>query len=124
MLARDSYTYVHFPMVAGIVFAAVGLVVLIRGEDHLAQGRAALYGGLVVYLLGQAVFRLRNVGGVNRPRAVVAVALLVGIPAFDAASSLVQLVAPAVVLVALVSYEVWAFRDARAEIRHGEAPDG
>jgi hypothetical protein len=55
---------------------------------------------------------------------VAAAALLAGIPALDAASSLVQVVAPAVVLVALVGWEVWAFRDARAEIRHGEAPDG
>ena len=31
-LARDSYTYIHFLFVAGIVFAALGLVVLI--DDH------------------------------------------------------------------------------------------
>ncbi len=121
-LARDSYTYLHFPMVAGIVFVAVGLVVLILGEDHLAQGRAALYGGLVVYLVGQMLFRLRNVGGVNPGRAVLVVGLLVGIAALGPASSLVQVAAPAGALVALVAWEVWAFRDTRDEIRHGEGP--
>jgi low temperature requirement protein LtrA len=120
-LARDSYTYVHFPMVAGIVFIAVGLVVLIHDDGHLAQGRGALYGGVVAYLAGQALFRLRNVGGINPGRAVLAVALLVGIPALDPASALVQLVACAGSLVALVAWEVWAYRDARAEIRHSSA---
>jgi low temperature requirement protein LtrA len=121
-LARDSYTYLHFPMVAGIVFVAVGLVVLIHDDGHLDQGRGALYGGIVAYLLGQAVFRLRNVGGINPGRAVLVVALLVGIPALGPTSALVQLVAPAVALAALVAWEVWGYRDARADIRHGEHP--
>jgi hypothetical protein len=59
------------------------------------------------------------VGGVNRGRAVLLVALLAGIPALGPASSLVQVVAPAVALVALVIWEMWAYGDARDEIRHG-----
>ena len=66
-LARDSYTYAHFPLVAGIVFVAFGLVVLIGDHGHVDAGRYALYGGIVCYLAGHFLFRLRNVGGVNAP---------------------------------------------------------
>ena len=74
-LARDSYTYVHFLFVAGIVFAALGLVVLIHDDGHVDAGRYALYGGIVCYLVGHTLFRLRNVGGINRARTTTALVL-------------------------------------------------
>ena len=102
-LARDSYTYVHFLLVAGIVFVALGLVVLIGDHGHVDAGRYALYGGIVCYLVGHVLFRLRNVGGVNAPRAVAGVVLLLGIPTCRGLSTLGQVAVPAVVLTALVS---------------------
>ena len=86
-LARDSYTYLHFPMVAGIIYLALGLKKVAEyvgdTEHHpLADPLPttalwALYGGVALYLLGHLGFRLRNIGSINRPRAVVAVVLLV-----------------------------------------------
>ena len=121
-LARDSYTYLHLPMVAGIVFVALGLLILSAGHEHVDGGRYALYGGLILYFAGHFGFRLRNVGSVNWARLVVATLLLVLMILFAAghASALVQLVVPAVVLVALVGYEVRAHRSARAEVRRAE----
>jgi low temperature requirement protein LtrA len=119
-LARDSYTYVHFLFVAGIVFVALGLVLLIGDEGHVDAGRYALYGGIVCYLVAHALFRLRNVGGVNLPRAVAGLILLAGIPGFADLTTLGQVAVPAVVLTAVVIVEVRMFRDARDAIRHRE----
>jgi low temperature requirement protein LtrA len=118
-LARDSYTYIHFLLVGGIVFVAFGLVVLVGEQGHVDAGRYALYGGTIAYLVGHFLFRLRNVGGVNVPRAVAGVVLLAAIPAAAGTSTLAQVALPAMVLSGLVAYEVWAFRAPRDAIRHG-----
>ena len=117
-LARDSYTYVHFLFVAGIVFVALGLVVLIGDHGHADAGRYALYGGIICYLVGHFLFRLRNVGGINVARAVAGLILLAGIPTLGGLSTLGQIAVPAFVLCALVIFEVRAFREPREAIRH------
>jgi len=116
-LARDSYTYVHLLFVGGIVFVALGMVLLVGDHGHVDAGRYALYGGIVCYLVGHLLFRLRNVGSINVGRAVVGVLMLTGIPTLAALSALVQVAVPAVTLAALVAVEVRAFREPRNEIR-------
>ena len=64
-LARDSYSYLHLPMVAGIVFAAMGLYLLVS-EQHVDAGRYALDGGIALYLAGHLAFRLRNLGSTQQ----------------------------------------------------------
>jgi low temperature requirement protein LtrA len=117
-LARDSYTYAHFPLVAGIVFTAFGLVVLIGDDGHVDAGRYALYGGIICYLAGHFLFRLRNVGGVNAPRAIAALVMLLAIPIAGGLTTLGQVAVPAIVLTILVAVEVRAFRQPRDAIRH------
>ena len=62
-MARDSYSYLHLPMVAGIVLVALGLKKTIgHFDDHLdAVPAFALLGGLAIYLLGHVAFRYRHV---------------------------------------------------------------
>ena len=126
-LARDSYTYLHFPMVAGVIYLALGLkkVALYVGDtDH--YGLAAplpptalwsLYGGVAAYLLGHLAFRLRNLGTINRPRALVAVLLLLVPLALGRVPALAALAVLAAVLVALIAFEVVRYADARASVR-------
>jgi hypothetical protein len=55
-LARDAYTYLHLPIIAGIIAVAVGNDLLIA-EPHQAPtgvGVAMLLGGPALYLLGSA----------------------------------------------------------------------
>ena len=118
-LARDSYTYLHLPMVAGIVFAAMGLFLLVS-EEHVDAGRYALDGGIALYLAGHVAFRLRNLGSLNYGRAVALVVALALIPATGTLPSLGQLAVPAVGLIGLVGREVYVYRGWRAAIRHGE----
>jgi low temperature requirement protein LtrA len=126
-LARDSFTYLHFPMIAGIIYLALGLkkvALYVADSEHHAltdplTGTAlwALYAGVAVYLIAHLGFRLRNVGSINRPRAVVALLVLLGPLAVGRLPALVQLTVLAGVLAALVSYEVIAYADARAAVR-------
>src|SRR4029079_2130801 len=77
-LARDAYTYLHVPIVAGIIAVAVGDNLLIaHPESGLhAVGVARVLGGPALSLLGEGLFRLRVTGAVDVPRFAVA-ALLV-----------------------------------------------
>jgi low temperature requirement protein LtrA len=118
-LARDAYTYIHLLFVGGIVFAAMGLFLLVS-EEHVDAGRYALDGGIALYLFGHTLFRLRNLGSLNRGRTVALLLALAFIPLTSRAAALIQLLLPAVLLCALVGWEVWAFRTWRTEIRHDE----
>src|SRR5271154_322097 len=69
-LARDSYSYLHFPMVAGIALIAVGLKrTLLHVDDQLTLVSAtALLGGGAMYLLAHVAFRLRNMHNLSTRR--------------------------------------------------------
>ncbi|HEX5621915.1 MAG TPA: low temperature requirement protein A, partial [Solirubrobacteraceae bacterium] len=62
-IARDSFSYLHFPMVAGIVLIALGLKKTIEHVDDPLKlvPAAALLGGAAIYLLAHVAFRWRNV---------------------------------------------------------------
>jgi low temperature requirement protein LtrA len=126
-LARDSYTYLHFPMIAGIIYLALGLKKVaqyVADTEHHALtdplkgvGLWALYAGVAVYLIAHLAFRLRNVHSLNRQRALVAGLLLVAPLAVANLPALAQLAVLAGVLAALVLYEVIHFAQARARMR-------
>src|SRR6476659_6749154 len=69
-LARDSYSYIHFLLVAGIILLALGLKKAIgHPTDPLEDVPAfALVGGVAVYLLGLVAFRYRHIQTVNGHR--------------------------------------------------------
>jgi low temperature requirement protein LtrA len=69
-LARDAYTYLHVVMVAGIIVAAVGDELVIAHPTEELPGRevAAVVAGPAIYLLAQALFRLRMAGTVSWKR--------------------------------------------------------
>ncbi len=128
-LARDSYTYLHFPMVVGVIYLALGIkkVAEYVGDashhtlaDPLpATALWSLYAGVAAYLIGHLGFRLRNVGSVNVPRAVVAGLLLVTPLAAGQLPALAALAVLAAVLVALIVFEVVRYAEARAAVRAG-----
>ena len=121
-MARDSYSYIHFLMIYGIVLAALGLkkTLLDISEPLKTIPDVALFGGLAVYLLAHVAFRLRNMGTVNVQRVVVAVVLLALIPVGLAVPALVSLSVVAALLVLLVAYESMRFSEARHRIRFHE----
>ena len=73
-MARDSYSYLHLFMVAGIVLVALGIKKTVADVDEPLKQvpAAALFGGLALYYGGHVAFRWRNVHSINRQRVVVA----------------------------------------------------
>jgi low temperature requirement protein LtrA len=81
-LARDAYTYLHAPIVAGIIAVAVGddLLIAEPGEALHGVGLAMVLGGPALYLLGESLFRLRVTGAANAKRLAVAAVLVLLAP--------------------------------------------
>jgi len=119
-IARDSYTYLHLPMIAGIVIFAVGVKkTLGHVEDPLKDVPAvALCGGLALYLVALSAFKRRNVGSWNVPRLTVAAGLVAFVPAALELPALASLAIVAAAVCGLIAYEVNAYADARDRIRH------
>jgi low temperature requirement protein LtrA len=118
-LARDSYSYLHFPMIAGIVLLAVGLkkTELAVDEPLKTIPALALCGGVALYLVGHIAFRLRNVGTLNQHRAVATVLVLALIPVTLEVDAIWAMASVTTVLVLLIAYEAVRFREARARVR-------
>ncbi|MDH6460551.1 low temperature requirement protein LtrA [Micromonospora sp. A200] len=70
--ARDAYTLLHLPMIAGLILVAFGLKKALGGtpvghpDRWAVPDLAALYGGVVLYLLGLVAFEWRTVRRVGR----------------------------------------------------------
>jgi low temperature requirement protein LtrA len=119
-MARDSYSYLHFPMVAGIVLLALGLKKTLGDVDEPLKlvPASALLGGVVLYLLAHVAFRLRNVHTLNKQRLLCAIVVGASVPIAVKIPSLASLAGLAAVLVALIAYEAVRFAEARDHIRH------
>ncbi len=117
--ARDSYSYLHFPMVAGIVLTALGLKKTIAdvGESLDVVIAAAMLGGIAVYLLAHVAFRYRNVHSINNHRLACAVLLLVLIPVAVEVPALVTLAVAAAALTVLIALEAVRFAGSRERVR-------
>jgi len=121
-LARDSYSYLHYPMVAGIVLVALGLEYTLAHVDNPLDSvhRFALLGGVAFYLLAHVLLRLRNAHTVNWRRFGVALILLALCPFSPGVSSLASLAAVNVGLWAVIAYEtIKIYDDRRYALRHG-----
>jgi low temperature requirement protein LtrA len=121
--ARDSYNYLHLPMVAGIILFAFGVKTTLKGVDHhLATVPAvALCGGVALYLVALSALKRRNIGSFNIPRLVTAAVLIALTPVATAVPGLLALAFVAVASCALIAYETIAYAETRDRVRHGTA---
>jgi low temperature requirement protein LtrA len=122
-IARDSYSYLHFPMVAGIALIAVGMKLTIEHVDVSLKlvPAVALLGGAAMYLLAHVAFRLRNMHTLSGRRLVCSLVLLALLPAATALPAIATLGILAALLSALIAYEALRYADSRDRIRHGSA---
>jgi low temperature requirement protein LtrA len=118
--ARDCYSYLHFPMVAGIVLTALGIhEVLAHHEEHLDAVHAfALVGGVAIYLLGHVGLRLRGARTLNTRRLIIAAAALLLVPLATEAPALVVLALVNVPLWLLIAIETRSYGQVRYDLRH------
>jgi low temperature requirement protein LtrA len=129
-LARDAYSYLHLPMVAGIVLLALGLKKIVY---HVGQPNAdlleplkfieasPLYGGVALYLLAHLAFRWRNVRTLSRQRLIAALAIIGALPLTAILPALGSLGLLTFCMVALISYEAIHYAEFRAEVRRAES---
>ena len=119
-IGRDSYGYLHFPMIAGIVLGALGLKKTLGDVDDPLKlvPVVALFGGTTLYLLAHVAFRWRNIHTLNRQRLLCALLFLALIPVGVEIPALAALGIVAGVLALLITYETVRFSGARDRIRH------
>ena len=119
-IARDSFSFLHLPMVAGIVLVALGLKkTLEHVDDPLKTIPAfALMGGAALYLLAHVAFRWRNIHRFSTQRLVCAVALLALMPLVLEVPAAVSVAIVVAALGAVIVYEVVHFAELREKMRH------
>lgn len=128
-LATDSYTFLHLPLIAGIVLVALGLkkaLLYVADTEHHAPGEAlhgvpawTLTGGLALYLIALSSLRKRNLGSWNHQRLVVAVLLVAATPLLEHVPAAVLVLIVAAVVLALIAFERLRFADWRKQV-HAE----
>jgi low temperature requirement protein LtrA len=118
-LARDAYSYLHLPMIAGIVLFALGLkTTLAHVEEPLGTiPTLGLCGGVALYLLAHVALRLRMGGGLGHGRPLVALVLLGFLGIAGRVPALVALSVVALACASLIAYEALRHRESRAFIR-------
>jgi low temperature requirement protein LtrA len=129
-LARDAYSYLHLPMIAGIVLFALGLKKTIEqvGDPLGAVPAFALCSGLSLYFLTHVALRIRLVHSVRRAttarpgwiapgRLVTAIALIALLPAALELPALTGLALVTGVCWALIAYDLIHYRVERVEVR-------
>jgi low temperature requirement protein LtrA len=118
-LARDVYTYLHLPMVAGIVLFAFAMKTTLAhvGDDLDTIAALGLCGGPALYLFAYVALRFRVSRTFGRGRLVAAVACALLFPIAVVVPALVALTLVAIVWVAFHAYEFIWWREARARTR-------
>lgn len=130
-IAKNSYTYWHFPMIVGIIGLSLGLKKVLSyvadGSHHTLHDALygiplfALYGGPVLYLLALVGFKHYATGTLSVHRLGTAILLLVLIPLAATLPALASLIMLCVVLAGLIVWETTRFASPRDEIRHAHS---
>jgi low temperature requirement protein LtrA len=127
--ARDCYSYLHLPMIAGIVLFALGLKKTVEhvGDPLELVPAAALCGGLSLYFLTHNALRARLVwtrrhdpdraAWIGPGRLVAMIVTLLLVPAALELPALAVLALVTAVCCALIVYDVVHYREDRVRVR-------
>jgi low temperature requirement protein LtrA len=120
-LARDLFTFFHYPIVLGIVFYAVAAEKTLEHptEPLSTPGRWSLGLGVLCFMAGLALIRLRAARRVAWVRLSVAVVALVVAVVPEDLDALVTLGIVVALLVVSVAVEAARLRTVRTELGHG-----
>jgi low temperature requirement protein LtrA len=120
-LARDVFTFFHYPIVLGIILYAVAAkkTLTAPGEPLSESGRWALGLGIAVFFLGFVLARYRALRRVAWERIVGGAAALIAAVTLDGTNAIVTLSIVITILIASVALETVRLRELRAEVKTG-----
>jgi low temperature requirement protein LtrA len=123
-LARDVYTYLHLPMVAGIVLFAFAMKKTLAhvGDELETIPAFGLCGGPALYLFAYVALRVRVSRTLGRGRLTAAIACALLWPVAVVVPAIFALTLVAIVWVGLHAYELIWWREARAQTRALQVP--
>jgi low temperature requirement protein LtrA len=107
-LAEDAFTYLHFPIIAGIIVTALGVDLAMSdlGRPNIGTTAGwALAGGTALFLGGTVAAAMRSGRGWPVPRLVAVIVFLCLAPALSVVSSLVAVGVTAAAIFGLVMAE-------------------
>jgi low temperature requirement protein LtrA len=106
---RPPSSYLHLPIVAGIIATAVGanLIIAEPGDPQHGVGLAMMLGGPALYLLGENLFQRKLTSETNTKRLAVAGLLILLVPL---AGHVAALLLGAIVTTLLAALAVWELR--------------
>src|SRR5581483_579843 len=118
-LARDAYTYLHLPMVAGIVLSAFALreVVAHTGHDLATVPAFALCGGSALYIASYAALRWRVTRSVRSGRLLASIVFTALFPVALVVPAIAAVASVAATWIGLHAYEIIWWREARTRTR-------
>ena len=118
-LARDVYTFFHYPIVLGIVLLAVAAKKTLAAPDEpLADaGRATLALGFSLFLLGFVLFRYRVIRRIAWERLVAALAVVAAVIGLEDADALFLLALAVGALAVALGVEAVRLREARSLLK-------
>ena len=118
-LARDSYSYIHLALVAGIVLVAFGLKKTIgHTDEHLHTVESfGLLGGVALYLLGLVMFRWRQAHTLNRHRFGLAIVLLLLVPVATSMPAWSALLIVDLLIWGMIAFEQRGYDERREQLR-------
>jgi low temperature requirement protein LtrA len=119
MIARDVFTYFHFPIVLGIIFYAVAAEkTLAHPTDPLSKaGRWALGLGIAFFLLGDVLARWRVIRRIAWERVAGGAAAIVAAVVLDGPDALVTLAVVLAILAVALAVETLRLREIRAGLK-------
>jgi low temperature requirement protein LtrA len=118
-MARDSYSILHLPMVAGIVLVALGMKKTLGHVEAPLElvPAVALLGGAAMYLLSHVAFRYRHIHTFNTRRLALAVLLVAFIAVAVEIAALITISVLAIALAILIVIETRSYGEGRHRTR-------
>jgi low temperature requirement protein LtrA len=123
LVARDAYSYLHLPLIAGILLVALGVKKTLGHVDEPLKTvpAVALFGGMALYYAANVAFRLRIAHTLSAERLVAAAVSLALIPVATEVDSLAALGIAASLAALLIAYESVRHADLRRRAREQAA---
>ncbi|MBC2637938.1 MULTISPECIES: low temperature requirement protein A [unclassified Rhodococcus (in: high G+C Gram-positive bacteria)] len=108
-LARDAYSYLHLPLVAGIVFFALGARVSVEHIDEPLAPLAALAltGGVALFYAAEVAYRWRDHHQLTVDRLLTAAAALLVFPLAISVPAVLSLTVLTAIGVLRLAWELW-----------------